>query len=75
MAGSVTPQKAEIAAGKANPLRLCWRVLRKTARAPAPCANIVKETIILMFDSPVVTICCVKIGITNQWRPKITRTW
>jgi hypothetical protein len=47
MAGSVTPQKAEIAAGAAMLLMRAFLILSQTASAPPPWAIIVAETIAL----------------------------
>ena len=47
MAGSVTPQKAEIVAGPAIRLILAFLTLSQMARAPPPWAIMVAETIAL----------------------------
>lgn len=50
MAGSVTPQKAEMVAGAAMRLMRASRTLSQTARAPPPWAIMVAETMALRWE-------------------------
>ena len=76
MAGSVTPQKAEIVAGPAIRLILAFLTLSQMARAPPPWAIMVAETIALSGeDASGPAICWEMIGMTAQCRPKMTRHW
>src|SRR5699024_9313693 len=75
MAGSVTPQKAEIAAGPASSLILGSLVFTNTAKTAPPWATIVAEISAFKFEEPVCEISWVTSGITAQCRPKITKPW
>lgn len=75
MAGSVTPQKAEIVAGAAMRLMRASRTLSQTARAPPPWAIIVAETMALRWEYPGLASSEKMIGMTAQCRPKMTRHW
>ena len=74
IAGSVTPHMAEIVAGPASCLMRGFFDFTQMARAPAPWAIIVADTMALILDSPppLGASWAAMIGMTAQCKPKMT---